>query len=538
MLMNSSKKEVPKNQARLFPLPEGKSPAQQKRRVQVYKDYAPTQAFLLPPSFEELVADGHPVRIVNEVVDKIDLRLLELQYNGGGTSCYNPKMMLKVVVYSYLTNIYSSRKMEAALRENIHFMWLSGNNRPDHNTINSFRGRRLKDTLKDIFVKIVELLAEEGLVSLKEVYVDGTKIESAANRYTFVWGNSIKANKEKIKGQINELWEYAQKVAAEELGEPEPPTFDKIDAQKVTETIEKIEAALKDKQVTKQVRQKLNYAKKNWPANLEKYAEQEKIMGDRNSYSKTDADATFMRMKEDHMLNGQLKPAYNVQVSSSGQYIVNYSIYQTPGDTTTFAPHLEQYKEQYGQHPDAVTADAGYGSEQNLQYLEDNTVEGYVKYSYFDKEQSSAHQDKYPFAPSKLHYNKERDCYYCPMGQPMQNMGTFTKTTAAGFEQHLTKYKAANCERCPLNGACHKSKGNRVIEVNFNLNRLKEIAHQNLTSERGIEHRKKRPWDVESVFGNIKSNHGFRRFMLRGKQKVSIEIGLLAIAQNLRKKAA
>jgi transposase len=504
----------------------------------VFKQYSPTQAFLIPPSFDELVDANHPVRIVNDVVDKIDLRLLEKQYKGGGTSSYHPKMMLKVVVYSYLTNIYSSRKMETALRENIHFMWLSGNNKPDHNTINSFRGQRLKDTLKDIFTQIVQLLAAEGLISLKEVYVDGTKIESVANRYTFVWGNSIKANKEKIKKQIDELWQYAQKVAAEELDEPEPPTFDKIDAQKVKETIEKIETALKDKQVSKQVKQKLNYAKKNWPANLEKYAAQEAIMGDRNSYSKTDKDATFMRMKEDHMLNGQLKPAYNVQVSSSDQYIVDYSIHQTPGDTTTFVPHIEQHKEQYGQYPDEVTADAGYGSEQNLQYMEDSAIEGYVKYSYFDKEQSSTHQGKHPFVPANLHYNKDRDCYYCPMGQPMQNIGTFTKVTAAGFEQCVTKYQAADCSRCPLNGVCHKSKGNRVIEVNFNLNRLKVIAHQNLTSEKGIAHRKKRPWDVESVFGNIKSNHGFRRFLLKGKKKVSIEIGLLSIAQNLRKKAA
>jgi transposase len=504
----------------------------------VFKQYSPTQAFLIPPSFDELIDAHHPVRIVNDVVEKIDLKLLEQQYKGGGSSSYHPKMMLKIMVYSYLRNIYSSRKMEAAIRENIHFMWLSGMQTPDHNTINSFRGHRLKDTLKDIFTQIVQLLAAEGLVSLKEVYVDGTKIESVANRYTFVWGNSIKTSKEKIKKQIDELWQYAQKVAAEELDEPEPPVFDKIDAQKVEAVVEKIETALKDKQVSKQVKQKLNYAKKNWPANLRKYEAQEQIMGERNSYSKTDHDATFMRMKEDHMLNGQLKPAYNVQVSSSDQYIVDYSIHQTTTDTTTMVSHLDQHKEQYDQVPDAVTADAGYGSEQNLQYLEDNGIEGYVKYSLFDKEQSDLYNSKHPFAPSKLHYNKEKDCYYCPMGQPMQNIGTYTKVTTVGFEQHLTKYRAANCEHCPLNGVCHKSKGNRVIEINFNLNRLKTIAYQNLTSEKGIEHRKKRPWDVESVFGNIKSNHGFRRFLLKGKKKVAIEIGLLAIAQNLRKKAA
>lgn len=504
----------------------------------VFKQYSYTQAFLIPPSFDDLIAANHPVRVVNDIVERIDLKLLIEKYAGGGTSSYHPKMMLKIMVYSYLTNIYSSRKMEAAVKENIHFMWLSGMQTPDHNTINSFRSHRLKNTLKDIFTQIVQLLAAEGLISLKEVYVDGTKIESVANRYTFVWGNSIKANREKIKKQIDELWQYAQKVAAEELDEPQPPTFDKIDAQKVKDTIEKIETALKDKQVTKQVKQKLNYARKNWPANLEKYEAQEAIMGDRNSYSKTDHDATFMRMKEDHMLNGQLKPAYNVQVSSSDQFIVDYSIHQTPGDTTTFISHLAQHKEQYEQYPAEVTADAGYGSEQNLQYLENNAVEGYVKYSYFDKEQSSAHLAKHPFAPSNLYYNKERDCYYCPMGQAMQNIGSYTKTTTAGYEQRLTKYRAANCERCPLNGVCHKSKGDRVIEVNHNLNRLKAVTHQNLTSEKGIAHRKKRPWDVESVFGNIKSNHGFRRFLLRGKEKVAIETGLLAIAQNLRKKAA
>jgi transposase len=504
----------------------------------VFKTYTPTQAFLLPPSFDDFIAVNHPVRIVNDIVENIDLQLLTEQYKGGGTSSYHPKMMLKVLVYSYLTNIYSSRKMEAALKENIPFMWLSGMNTPDHNTLNNFRGHRLKNTLKNIFTQIVQLLAAEGLISLKDINVDGTKIESVANRYTFVWGNSIKTNKEKIKKQIEELWQYAQQVAAEEMNEPEPPTFDKIDAQKVKETIEKIAEVLKDKPVSKQVKQKLNYGKKNWPANLEKYEQQEAILGVRNSYAKTDPDASFMRMKEDHMLNGQLKPAYNVQVSSSDQYIVDYSIHQTTADTTTFIPHIEQHKEQYQQYPEAITADAGYGSEQNLQYLSNKDIEGYVKYNSFDQEQSSNHLDKHPFATANLHYNKEKDCYYCPMGQPMQNTGMYTKKTATGFEQQLTKYQAVNCQHCPLNGACHKSKGNRTIEVNHNLYQLKGIAHKNLTSEKGIAHRKKRPWDVESVFANIKSNHGFRRFLLKGKKKVAIEIGLLAIAQNLRKKAA
>ena len=160
---------------------------------------------LLPPSLEEKIAEHHPVRIVSRVIESINITALEKQYQGGGTSSYHPKMMLKVLVYSYLTNIYSSRKIEEALQQNIHFMWLSGFGEPDHNTINRFRGERLQGVLKPIFVQVVELLAEAGLMSLKEIYTDGTKIEANANRYTFVWGKAIKTNKEKMKRQLDEL---------------------------------------------------------------------------------------------------------------------------------------------------------------------------------------------------------------------------------------------------------------------------------------------------------------------------------------------
>jgi transposase len=504
----------------------------------VFKAYNQQQPFLLPPSLDDLISANHPVRIVNDVINRVDISPLLGKYKGGGTSSYHPSMLLKVVVYSYLVNIYSSRKMETAVRENIHLMWLSGMSKPDHHTLNRFRSDRLKGVLKKIFVQVVQLLADQGLVSLKEVYVDGTKLEANANKYTFVWGNSIKTNKEKMKKQLDELWLQAQQVLAEEMELPEPPDFDKPDAQKIKEAIEQISESIKDKPVSNQVTQKLNYAKKHWPEALERYARQEQILAGRNSYSKTDTDATFMRMKEDHMKNGQLKPGYNLQISTNDQYIVDYTLHQTTADTVTLSTHLEEHKENYGVYPEQVVADAGYGSEQNYQFLETKEIEGYVKYNYFDKQQSSAYLNKHSFGADNLHYNKERDCYYCPMGQPMTNIGTATKTTATGFKQTITRYQAANCEGCPLRGACHKAKENRIIEINAALNNYKRKATELLTSEKGIYHRKRRPVDVEPVFGNIKHNHGFRRFMLRSKEKVSIETGLLAIAHNLRKKAA
>lgn len=505
----------------------------------VFKKYTPSQVMLLPPSLEELIPLSHPVRVVNEVIESLNLHLLEKAYKGGGTSSYHPKMLLKIVVYGYVTNTYSSRKLEAATKENIHFMWLAGMQQPDHNTINNFRGKRLEKALKNIFTQVVELLIEEGVLSIQDINVDGTKMEANANRYTFVWGNAIKTSKEKIKKQLEELWQYTQKVAAEELNQPTPPDFTIISKEKVAETIDKIDKALKGNEaVSKQVKQKLNYAKNKWCAALDKYEAQEKILDGRNSYSKTDTDATFMRMKDDHMKNGQLKAAYNVQISTADQYVVDYSIHPNPTDTTTFIKHIEQHKAAYNEYPETVTADAGYGSEENYHYLEDNTIEAFVKYSSFDKQQSGNYSRKHPFAAEQLYYNKQKDCYYCPMGQTMNCTGSYTKQTSTGFEQTIKKYQAQNCNGCPLRGVCHQSKDNRVIEVNHNLIRHKAIAKEKLNTEEGISKRKKRCYDVEPVFGNIKSNHKFNRFMLRGKKKVTIEVGLLALAQNLRKKVA
>lgn len=214
---------------------------------------------------------------------------------------------------------------------------------PDHHTINRFRGEKLSGILKEIFSQIVQLLVAEGMVNVKEaVFTDGTKIESAANRYTFVWGKSIKTSKDRIKSQLEELWNYAQGVAAEEMQDSAVSDFESLAPDKVKAAIKKIDEAISDKQdVPKKIKQKLSYAAKNWPQNLERYDEQEQLLAGLNSYSKTDRDATFMRMKEDHMLNGQLKPAYNLQISTQQQFILNYSLHQTSTDYGTLASHID-----------------------------------------------------------------------------------------------------------------------------------------------------------------------------------------------------
>ena len=505
-------------------------------RKVIFKTYNQEQLSLLPPSYDDLVPSNHPVRIVNTIIDHLDVTALEKSYKGGGTSSYHPRMLLKVIIYGYLRNLYSSRKIEQALYENIHFMWLSGQSKPDHNTINDFRSKRLQKHLKKIFHQVVVLLAEEGVLSLKDIFVDGTKIEANPNRYTFVWGKSIKTSKERIKKQLNELWSYVEKVYKDEQKTPNQPDFEAIDADKIEATINKINDALQGKEVDKKVRQKLNYAKKNWPQNMAKYQKQEAILKQRNSYSKTDPDATFMRMKDDHMQNGQLKAGYNVQASTNNQYLTNYTLAQTTADTTTLKDHLADHIENYNETPETLTADAGYGSEENYTDLEDKDITAYVKYNYFHKEQQDKKKGKInPFHPDELYYNKENDTYYCPMGQAMNHIGSYKKKTKNGFEQELHLYQAQNCKSCPLRSLCHKSKYNRIIERNYNLIRLKAKAKSLLTSEKGIAKRKQRCWDVEAVFGNIKQNMNFKRFMLRGIDKVKVEIGLIAMAHNLKK---
>ena len=510
-----------------------------RRRKPTFKPYDPDQLSLLPPSIDELIPEHHVVRVVRSVIDQLNIDDILKKYKGGGASSFHPKLMLKILIYGYLNNTYSSRKIEQAVASNIHYMWLAGMQTPDHNTINRFRSEKLKGVLKVVFGQVVILMVEQGLVDIKTIYVDGTKLEANANKYTFVWGKSIKKYKQGIKTQLEDLWKYAETIAKEEMMDNAPTSYPELNAEQVAKTIEKINEAIKDKPVDKKIKQKLNYAKRNWPGNMAKYEAQEKILGERNSYSKTDPDATFMRMKDDHMRNGQLKAGYNLQISTSNQYILNYDIYHNANDTLTLPHHLGQYELLYGQSPEVAVADSGYGSEENYEYLESHDIEAFIKFSYFHKEQKSKGKIKPKEAhqPQHLYYNEAGDYFVCPMGQKMHNKYEAKKKTKSGFQQKYSVYEAKNCSNCPLRGVCHKSKDNRKIQFNWNLKKHRDKARAKLLSEQGVAHRSQRPVDVEAVFGNIKQNKKFTRFMLRGKDNVLIETGLVALAHNLAKMA-
>ena len=492
------------------------------------------QNLLLPPSLDELVPENHMVRVVDAVIDRLDISDILSTYRGGGNSAFNPKMMLKVLVFAYLSNVYSSRRIEELLKRDIYFMWLAGMKRPDFRTINYYRGKRLKEGFDTVFTQVVRLLHEEGFVSLKVQYIDGTKIESVANKYTFVWRGSVEKYDARLKAKTEALLRQIEQNHA--IENQENPVPEELTAEEVTKRVERIKEKVDAENLGKEERKALKQIETDSVPRMNRYREQLETMGSRNSYSKTDPDATFMRMKEDAMLNGQLKPGYNVQISTENQFITNFGIYQRPTDTLTMISYLESFKARYGMQSEEIVADSGYGSEENYEYMFSNGMTPYVKYNMFHVEQRRGYRNN-PFRVSNLFYNPDDDFYVCPMGQKLKFIRQEKRYTASGYQQTVSVYRASRCEGCPLRGQCHKSKRDRQIEVNHTLDDYKARARELLTSEQGIKHRSNRPIEPEAVFGQIKECGRFRRLRLKGLTGAKIDFGLKALAHNLRKLA-
>lgn len=497
-----------------------------------FKEYNQGQIVLFPSRLDEFIKEDAPVRLVSKIVDDLDISVITQGYKPRGCTGYHPRMMLKVLFYSYLANIYSCRKMEATLTENVHYMWLSGKQFPKHSCINDFRSKRLKKHINFLFTQVVLILVELGYISLEEQYIDGTKIEGASNRYTFVWRKSVERHKANLEKKINGILKQIDQGIYED-NQPEDNTPGPIDSEKLKQKIDELNQ--KTRQDDTQNKKLIKELEKKHLPKLEEYEQKLHDIGkNRNSLSKTDKDATFMRMKEDHQNNGQLKPAYNVQISTENQFITHFGIYQNPADTRTLPDFLDGFKEQYNRYPKEVIADAGYGGEENYDYLEREHIENYVKFNYFHKEQQ--HSFKLDLQRvENLHYNEEDDYFVCPMGQHMTRIHEYEKSNEYGYVSKITRYQTKNCRGCSIRSACFKGEGNRNIEINHNLRRHKQIARDNLYSEKGLYHRSKRPIEPESVFGQIKYNKGFNRFKIRGLAGVNLEFGLIAIAVNILK---
>jgi len=504
-----------------------------------YRSYNPNQIILFPQRIDEDIAENDPVRIISAIIENLDLSKFHKLYHGIGRCAYHPRMMLKVIVYAYMNNIYSCRKIERLLHRDIHFIWLSGHEKPDFITINRFRNR-VKDEINDIFTQIVLLLCAKGFVSLDVEYVDGTKIESKANKYTFVWRKTVERNRAKLLEKIKVLLEQVDEAIAQDKCNVDERV--EFTPTQLSEMSSELNAALsslpattdKEEKKRRKQLQKTSKELEKHSRKLSEYNQHLDTLGERNSYSKTDKDATFMRMKEDAMNNGQTKPGYNLQIGTEGQFITDFALFPNPTDTLTYIPFMVSFKNRYGVLPSTEIADSGYGSEENYRFMEEHGIEAFVKYNRFHIEQRPRYvQD--PFRSENFYYNEKEDYCVCPMGQHMSRIGQRRVKTASGYVSERHRYQAKNCNGCPLRSLCFKAEGNRIIERNHRLEKYKRQAFNLLTSDEGLKQRGRRCIEPEAVFGQMKFDMAYRRFRHFGKDMVTMDFAFFAIAFNLKK---
>ncbi len=502
-----------------------------------YTSFGIERQLVLPLNTEFLIPDDEPVRLLDQVLEELDYRELYLTYSAQGRNpSADPKALFKVFVYAYSQGITSSRGIEDACRYDVRYHYLLQSRKvPDHNTINRFRRDHLKDgILEDLFRQFIEGLMEMGEISLSEVFIDGTKIEANAGRYTFVWRKSVEKNYEKLKAKAS-AW------LAEELSMDLPP--EEISASSLDTVFRDVRKQAKMEGVTfvygtgrrKTAIQRQYEALEEYTSRASIYEEALVIMGDgRNSYSKTDHDATFMHMKDDHMRNGQLKPGYNVQVATNSEYILGIHVSSDRTDFSTLIPFVEELLAMYRRPIHSLVCDAGYESEENYAYLKRHHIDPFIKPSNHEYSKTRAYQKEMEFRLS-MEYDEEDDRYTCKNGKRLNYKATRVRTSRSGYQSETKVYECEDCSGCPYLGKCYKGKHNKQIQVSPLFDAYREESERNISSEEGVLLRVNRSIQAEGVFGITKQDMGFTRFRTRGIRMVRTEYLLLAFGFNMNK---
>lgn len=493
---------------------------------------------------EIYIATDDPVRLVSAVVERMDLRKIERSYSRDGRNEYPPRILVKVLIYAYMRLIYSSREIERACRENICFMYLLGDYpAPDHNTIARFRSERLVGCEKELLEQVVALLVEWGFVSLATVFIDGTKIEANANRYSFVWKKSVEKKLKKLRGQIgkevpgmvqslNVKWHIPEDPQIHHLKNLRKKLYSKAEA----EGLEWVTGKGHHKKPLQKAIETVNAWLEKW----KKYTQDLHICGDRNSYCKTDHDATFMHMKEDHMRNGQLKPGYNVNVATSEEFIIGNYISADRTDVHTLIPFTEYLKRYAIKN---ICVDSGYESEENYCYFESiKSILLFVKPSNHEQRKTKKYRTDISRRENMV-YDVETDTYTCANGKAITFDGLKKNKSQNGFELETSVYSCKDCSDCPLKEKCIRVCGSKktleerskVIYVSKRFARQRAEMEERINTEEGKLIRVNRSIQAEGVFAMTKEDMGFRRFLLRGAVKVEVEWMLLSLAYNILK---
>ena len=560
--------------------------------VNYYNDFFEIGQQKINFSFYELsLPDDDPVYTLKKVMEDLNFSGLLANCSDKGRTGYNPIMMYAVITYANMRGIRSIDRIVDLCERDIAFIWLTQGRKPKRDAFYDFKGKKLtSDILDNLNYQFMRRLKKEGFVTLKELFIDGTKIEANANRYTFVWRGSINYHLAGLLDSIDKLYsDYNSFLQDNSFGEKyrfgnaQMFVIDGID--KVRDVIEKnrkrkitkhkklsnnriieidncspieilklqknlmviadgegivfVNGKGKRKPKLQQLYEELEHCGQR----LMNYKECFEIMGkDRNSYSKTDLEATFMRMKEDHMLNGQLKPAYNVQIAVENYFIVHGYVSNDRTDYNTLIPVLEKHKKAFGEVLEEVTADSGYCSEKNLLYLKENQIDSYIKLQDHEKRKTRAYsKDIGKYYNMKTTVFEDEQVYICHDGRELRHINT-EKKEQNGYTQTYEVYGCSDCSGCEHKSKClykyNPNKDidkNKVMKINEVWEELREKSHANIQSEKGILKRQIRSIQTEGHFGDIKENEDFRRFNYRTSDKVYKEFMLFAIGRNINK---
>lgn len=517
----------------------------------MFKHYTMNEV-VLPLDMERKLRENDIAFTVNQLVEGIPDEAFAGFLRETGHPAYHPRMMMKVILCAYTQSVFSGRKIEALLQDSVRMMWLAQGYEPSYRTINRFRvNPHVKELLRQCFVQFRCQLVEEKLIEEDAIFIDGTKIEANANKFTFVWRKSTEKYDAQLVGKSNQRYEellHKEIIPSIEREDPDSLTVgemtqvaERLD-DKVQEYDQKINAS-EDITERKQLRTERKESKlyhkqfKDFATRKQKYENDMAIFGDRNSYSKTDHDATFMRMKDDYMKNGQLKPGYNVQVATEGQYALAYDVFPNPTDTRTFIPFLDKIEQDFFSLPRYIVADAGYGSELNYNdVVEKRHRIPLITYNHYRKEKQKKHKQDL-FHVDNWEYDIKEDSYTCPNNQKLFFSHLSKKQDKDGFTRMYRVYECEDCMACPLRALCTKAKegNNRKIFYNERWEQQKAYAKQLLSEKETGKIYGRRKIDVEPVFGFLKANLRFTRFSVRGKEKVKNEIGFAFMAVNMRK---
>ena len=477
---------------------------------------------------ERTIPSDDSVRLLDKMVDEMDLNKLYHTYSHIGRKCRtSPRTLLKILLYANMEKIYSSRAIESACKRDINFIWLlNGEDSPNYHEIARFRSKRLSECSEDLFYQLVKMLSEAGEIKFEHLFVDGTKIEANANKYSFVWKKNTNKYETRLLDKLNKLMpELCMKYTlccddAENL-------LEMLKSKKQTPFVYGRGRRKSELQRDIEQLEKLVLRKK-------KYETYQLTFKGRNSFSKTDPDATFMHLKEDHMRNAQLKPAYNIQLAVEEEYITGIDISSERSDQLTLIPLLNKMEEKLGKEYEDVTADAGYESEENYTYFEKKEQTCYIKPQNYERSKTRKFKNNMSLREN-MNYDAEKDEYTCQNGKKLKAVYCGKRKSKSGFESEITYYECENCSNCQYKSNCTRSKYNRKMQVSKKFIEQREKSRDNITSPMGILLRTNRSIQVEGAFGVIKEDYKFRQFLLRGNKKVMTEIMLIAMAYNINK---